>query len=395
MTSRVLAWSSLFLLSLASACSNSSEGDSGDGNGVGGTGSTSNGGAAVLPTGSGGAPSLGTGTGASNSGGAGSVGTAACAAQTAKAERRPVVLAFAFDVSGSMGKLDKLWHDPELKWKPVVAATEAFFADPTSVGISASLTFFPAADSDTKCDAVTYNTPHVPVTGLPSTAFADAITAVTPATSDDWRGGTPTLAVMQGIFNQLTQVATDNPDSNIAVVLVTDGYPQGCDDNAIASVEAEVAAHAGISTYVIGVENPKIDGAPETVANLNSVAVAGGTGSAFLIQTGDPTATSAQFAAVVETIRGKSISCELSIPAPPSGETLDKSKVNVNYSSGDVKTPFVYDPTCAVANAWHYDNEATPTSVVLCPNDCTTVMADPAANVVIEFGCEQRTGPIT
>jgi hypothetical protein len=27
----------------------------------------------------------------------------------------------------------------------------------------------------------------------------------------------------------------------------------------------------------------------------------------------------------------------------------------------------------------------------LCPNDCTAVMADPAANVVIEFGCEQRT----
>ena len=57
-----------------------------------------------------------------------------------------------------------------------------------------------------------------------------------------------------------------------AIVLVTDGYPQGCDDadDEIAAVVAEVEAalEEGITTYVIGVANPPIDGAPDTVTDL-------------------------------------------------------------------------------------------------------------------------------
>jgi hypothetical protein len=315
--------------------------------------------------------------------------TQACAAQTAEAKRRPVFLAFAFDVSGSMGKLDYAWHDPALKWEPVVAATESFFADASSVGISASLTFFPAKSS--KCSATTYGTPDVPMTVLPSTSFADAIAAITPTSSDDWRGGTPTLAVVEGVFSQLTTVVTDNPGASVAVVLVTDGYPQGCDENDISLVQAAVAAHPTIPTYVIGVENPPISSAPDTVTNLDAIAQSGKTNQAFLIRTGDPTATSQQLANVIEGIRGASISCELTMPAPPTGETLDTRQVNVTYRSLDTNTPFIYDPTCATAKAWHFDNANTPTTVVLCPNDCTTVMEDPNANVIIEFGCEQRT----
>lgn len=391
MRSLPLLLGSAIALACAFACSDSSGGDggnggSGSGNGNGGSTSGNNVGGTASATG--GQVGLGTATGGSST----TSGTGeSCAAETAKAERRPVILAFAFDVSGSMGKLDKPYHDPELKWKPVVSATEAFFADPKSVGISASLNFFPGPDSDTKCDASTYATPDVPLTGLPSTAFADAITAITPKSSDEWRGSTPTLAVLKGVYGQLAQVAVDHPDANIAVVLVTDGYPQGCDDNAIASVEAEVALHPTMRTYVIGVENPPNLGAPDTVSNLNSVAVAGGTESAFLIQTADPTATSAQLSSVIDTIRGNSVSCELTIPPAPTGETLDKSKVNVTYTSGSTKTPFVYDPECKVGSAWHYNDPNSPTTVVLCPNDCTTVMADATASVDIEFGCKQRT----
>jgi hypothetical protein len=95
------------------------------------------------------------------------------ATATGEARLEPVRLAFAFDVSGSMGKLDYPYHDPTLKWEPVVAATKAFFTDPASTGISASLTFFPIdADESERCDANSYDTPDVPMTALPSTAFS-------------------------------------------------------------------------------------------------------------------------------------------------------------------------------------------------------------------------------
>ncbi len=369
-------------------CSDQADDNGGEGNSNGGVPGSS--GATSLPPGSGGTTGGIIVPGSSGGTDPGSAG--ACAAQTAEAQRKPVFLAFAFDVSGSMGKLDYDWHDPALKWQPVVAATQAFFADPNSVGISASLTFFPGEDSI--CDAETYETPDVPMTILPSGAFAEAITAVTPESSDDWRGGTPTLAVVTGVMSQLEAVVAENPGANVSLVLVTDGFPQGCDENDIELVEAAVAAHPEITTYVIGVENPPIEGAPDTVSNLNGVAESGGTGTAFIIQTGDPGATSTQFAGVIESIRGAAISCELAMPDPPAGQTLATDQVNVTYTSGAAATPYFYDPSCAAANSWHYDDPLQPTAVILCPNDCTAVMADPNAAIVVEFGCAQRT-PIT
>ena len=78
-------------------------------------------------------------------------------------------------------------------------------------------------------------------------------------------------------------------------MLVTDGYPQGCSDeddsvDAVVSV-VEDARDADVNTYVIGVANPPIDDAPDTVSDLHALAEAGGTEQAYLIDTGDPEAT--------------------------------------------------------------------------------------------------------
>src|SRR6185312_5549234 len=153
-----------------------------------------------------------------------------CAKQTSRATRQPVYLEFAFDVSGSMGKGDKPWHDRKLKWEPVVAATKAFFEDAKSVGFSAALTFFPAQDE--RCDRASYQAPDVGMQPLPSTKFGEALDAIG---MEDWRGGTPTLYVAQGIFDQIELEQKDHP-GRYALVLVTDGYPQDCDDNSISAV---------------------------------------------------------------------------------------------------------------------------------------------------------------
>ncbi|MGK4002266.1 vWA domain-containing protein [Sorangium sp. So ce1036] len=374
-------------LGLACGSSGAVDGDSGPQNsGDANSGSGS--------AGEGGSPSFG-GAGPGGTGHDGSSGDdEACATQTARADLEPVYLAFAFDVSGSMGAADELWHDRSLKWDPVVKATKQFFADPLSRGISASLTFFPSEheENDTKCSAETYTTPDVAMTPLPSPVFAEAIDAITPETDDDWRGGTPTPFVMHGTISLVEALRQATP-GRYAIVLVTDGYPQGCGErnNRISRVvdEASAALAKDIPTYVIGVANPPFPDAPETVADMDQVAVAGGTEHVYLIDTGNPESTTAAFKAAVDAIRGAAVSCTVEIPPAPDGRSFDAQKVRVTYRSGDGEpTALTYDQGCATQSAWRYDSPEDPAAIVLCESTCAAIQADPEAALGVDFTCE-------
>lgn len=322
--------------------------------------------------------------GGQNEPGAGG-GDSECRADFAAAELKPVHLSFALDVSGSMGKLDKPYHDPVLKWRPVVSAVRSFFEDDASAGISASLTFFPAADD--KCDASTYVMPDVSMKALPASDFGEAITAIDPEASE-WRGGTPTLAVVEGSFEYLDGLATTVPDAAHALVLVTDGYPQGCDDDEIESVADVIAeARSRFPTYVIGVKNP--DGGPDTVSDLDSLAVAGGTDGAIFIDTGDPAKTSDSLAAAIARIRERSVACDARIPPTPGGSPFDPAKVNVSMDLDGQTSALGYDPDCE-DSGWRYDDADAPTSILLCPATCEVVQQNPTAQLDVEFGCVTR-----
>lgn len=320
---------------------------------------------------------------------------AVCASSRTGVSLQPVHLALAFDVSGSMGKGDEPWHDKSLKWDPVVAATRAFLEDPASDGLSASLTFFPAdGDEDERCVQASYETPDVPLTPLPSNAFGEAIAAIEPQSDDDWRGGTPTAWVMRGTRAFIAGAMADDP-GRYAIVLITDGYPQGCDDedDTIEAVvaEAEGARGDGVSTYVIGVANPPIDDAPDTVTNLEQIAAAGGTAPAFLIDTGNPQDTSVRLEAAIDAIRSAAIACDLAIPPPPEGQTFDKEKLAVRYSgTGGSAIDLAYDASCAGEDAFHYDDPHDPKAIVLCDTTCERVQADPEASLAVELTCDRR-----
>jgi hypothetical protein len=340
--------------------------------------------------------------GAAASGGAPSVvqppagdgGQQACATASSAVELEPVHLAFAFDVSGSMGKGDEPWHDKSLKWDPVVQATRTFFEDPASAGLNASLTFFPDdGDEDERCILDAYTSPDVDMTLLPSTDFGAAIDAIEPMSEDEWRGGTPTAWVMRGTL-AFSQTYRDDHGGRFAIVLVTDGYPQGCDDadDTVEAVvaEAENAFADDITTYVIGVANPPVPDAPDTVSDLHAIAAAGGTDQAFLIDTGDPVSTSDAFEAAVDRIRDTAISCNIAIPSPPDGQTFDKERVAVRFERGSgTITDIAYDAACGGANAWHYDDPAAPREIVLCESTCNEVQADMQAALEVQFACEQ------
>lgn len=342
-------------------------------------------------TGSGG--SLPVTGGSSGSGGQGET----CAEQDAQARVVPVRLAFAFDISGSMGALDYPWHDPTLKWDPIFTATRAFFEDEASEGIEASVTVFPIAGDDwvAKCEGASYAAPNVPMTALPSTAFGSAIET---ALGVGWGEGTPTLAVVNGVLSYVADLVPAEPAS-YALVLVTDGYPQGCEDNAIASVVTAVSEVADeIKTFVIGVANPPLTDAagnmaPETVMNLSAVAVAGGTERAYLIDTGDPAATNAAFSAAIDEIREASIACHFEIPSIPDGRKFERDKVLVSHASSSGTRELAYDPTCDEPGAWHYDDPTTPAEIVLCDETCTEVQGDREASIDVTFTCETVIDP--
>jgi hypothetical protein len=306
-----------------------------------------------------------------------------CAKQTSRATRQPVYLEFAFDVSGSMGKGDKPWHDRKLKWEPVVAATKAFFEDAKSEGFSAALTFFPAADE--RCDRASYQAPDVSMQALPSKTFGEALEAIG---KEDWRGGTPTLYVTQGIFDQIEHEQQAHP-GRYALVLVTDGYPQDCDDDSISSVAELVKSHAEQTpTYVIGVQNPPLKDAPDVTSNLAEIAQAGGSGKAYLIATSDPTQTVSAFKHTIDEIRSAAVSCMVEIPDAPQGQTFDKQKVSVRYLSGTNQTALAYDADCKGPSAWHYDNPTVPQELVLCADTCKVLQDDEQAELVVDFECE-------
>lgn len=312
----------------------------------------------------------------------------ACAAVHVETGLSPVYLAFAFDVSGSMGQGDQPWHDRSLKWEPVVAATRAFLEDPSAEGLTASMAFFPAEREDERCDDETYQDPDIEMTALPSTEFGEALDEIG---EQEWRGGTPTLAVVRGTYAYVREQQELNPGKYV-VVLVTDGHPQGCgeDDGAIAAL-AEVVGDvaAEVPTYVIGVRNPPLDGAPDTTSGLQRIAVAGNTESAYMIDTGEPDRTAESFREAIDTIRGSAISCSLDIPAAPDGRTFDKESVVVRHRSGASSVSFTYDPACEEESGWHYDDVVEPTQIILCESACTSLTGDFEAELEVEFACER------
>lgn len=396
-----------------------------DGDGLGGT---DGGGLGVI--GSGGGDSSG-------SGGDGPV----CEQTSAETELAPIFLAFAFDVSGSMGHFDRpnWWHDPDAKWTPVAEATAAFFQDADSTGISASMKLFPSlGSSDVKCAADTYEAPEVTMRGLPSDAFADVFADYEAEvdTNDDgdlrggaWRGSTPTLAAFTGTATYLDTFRAANPDAKFVVVLVTDGLPQGCtgqDDVALVAGAAEtLLSDSGVPTYVIGIQNPadppggwdtpalpagwanwgtcpagSTGGGAEpctsldTLGALDAIAAAGGSETAFLIDTDDPEATKTAFKNAINAIRTQAVSCDLEIPPHPDGGTFDKDKINVSRTFEGETTALTYDPDCTEENAWRYDDEDDPSYIELCPATCDDVRGAPGTDLNVDFLCEVRPGVI-
>ena len=351
------------------ACGGSGGGGSGfHGSSSGGSGGGSSGG------GSGGSGSGGSSGGLFGDDGGGSssgvnLGDAACAKSSVGAASVPVMLVFMFDRSGSMGQ--------QSKWTSCSQGLNAFFSDPNSKGLLASLQFFMQTD---ECNVAGYQTPSVPMQPLPSPSFSGAIAGMSPG------GGTPTLPALQGAIAYAQQNQMINPSSKVAVVLVTDGDPNDC-NSTVADVSAAASAVAStIPTYVIGIGS---------IASLNAIAAAGGTKQAFIVSTTNPQQTATDLETALASIKGSTLGCEYQVPTAPAGQSVDYTKVNVVYtpSGGGAAETLTYNKTCSGnGQGWHYDNPQTPTKIEICPASCTPIEADKSGKIDIELGCDTVGG---
>jgi hypothetical protein len=334
-----------------------------------------------------------TGGGSSSSGGTdtsfGGDGAPSCAAATQQAELAPVYLVFLLDESGSMG--DGKNGDRKVKWDPVTSALSSFYADPASAGITASLSLFPenlnkttgAADQNmpASCNKTSYDKPVVAPKALPDDkTFAAAIAALDPPNEY----GTPTFPALSGTIDYAQTLLKQDAARKVAIVMVTDGEPFGCNGNTVdATAAAAMTVAKQIPTYVIGVGD-KLD-------SLNAIAKGGGTDKAFIVALNNPEQTRTDLLDAINLIRGKSISCDLAIPPPPTGKKLDPNKVNVQFTgNGQPATSLKYGTECTGDTAWHYDDPAAPKSILLCDDTCTAVKSDPMGKLAVEFGCEDR-----
>ncbi len=360
------------------------------------------------------------GNGGGDDGGGNGLGDgSACASTMVKADQVPLDMMVMLDQSSSM--TDPVGNGGD-KWMSVTGALTTFVQQPNLTGVSIGINYFGlpamaansctatscAVDADCgaaacgpcevigpvsvclgglamsggdSCTAADYAGADVEIGPLPgvATAIVSSMAAHSPATS------TPTSAALQGVIDHATTWQQSHASDAVVAVLATDGDPTECDTtlsdiDAIAATAA--AATPKILTFVIGVG--------PSLASLNGIAAAGGTTSAFLVDTGGN--VNQQFLDAMNAIRHAALGCTYSIPVPASG-VPDYNLVNVVYTpgTGGVAQTFPYvtaKANCpATGNGWYYDNANAPSQIILCDPTCSTVEADTAGEVSISLGC--------
>lgn len=347
----------------------------------------------------------------------GGTGFEECAVQTTVAETIPLDMVIMLDRSGSM--------DEAGKWSSVTGAIDSFASDADSAGIGVGLSYFPqpysnqcqpctsgcelcfndccaystgewcfsdndcdkggvcygfqchAGGGNATCDVGKYAQPDVPIGVLPGVAPM----LNTSMAYNSPKGGTPTGPALNGAVSYATNWAAQHPNNEVVLVLATDGEPTECQPQGIgdvASIAASALNSSSIPTFVIGVGS--------NLGNLNTIASAGGTQQAYLV---DGNANAAQqFLDALNEIRKTLIACDFQLPDV---EAIDYDLVNVQFTPGGQASqalPYVGDEAGCAGGGWYYDNPSAPTTIVMCDATCNALQSFESAELEIVYGCE-------
>lgn len=295
----------------------------------------------------------------------------ACAVEAREAESLPADIFFMIDQSISM--VDHTVPDNDdsapTRWKVLRDAVLEFVDDDASAGLRVGLQFFPQfAGNEVSCEVEDYATAKVGIDSLPgnASALADAypesplggLTSSHPALEGaltfarDW-GGKP-----------------ENVGRGVAVVWVTDGFPTVCDDTTISGLAAVADSfnkpedgEIRVPTFVVGLG---------PVANLSTVARAGGTGDGYFVADADGAVDS--LLASLRRVANSPALCEFNFPEAADGSPLDPNKVNMQFTpegaSAPEAVPQTTGPSACDNGGWYYDNPADPEKIYVCPSTC-------------------------
>lgn len=303
---------------------------------------------------------------------------AACAKVTEKATNTPLDLFIMLDKSSSMGG-----STPGDKWNSSVSGLTAFVNDSASDGIRVALKFFPRdPDSVEACSQQAYATPDVPYDVLPKNA-QPIISAMNATTANGLN--TPTYPALGGAILASIAEKQNRPGDSAAVLLVTDGAPQGpaptcagVDPESTQEI-AKLASNGlsyGVLTYVIAL--PGV-----SPAFADTVAKAGG-GTAIVV---GKTNVQQQFQDALAKIRGQALPCEYDLP-PQVPTQYSTDKVNIILTSGNgSETVIPQTSDCSKATGWHYDDPKNPKHIIFCASQCDTLKKDYKARIDIRLGC--------
>lgn len=321
------------------------------------------------------------------------------------------------------------------KWEEAVQAITDFVNDPGSAGVEVGIQYFHDGNNGgfgnmatpEECDGTFHGTPAVDVGPLPDNAAAivSSLSATNPVSD------TPTVGALTGGTAFCTAFQADHPDYQCIVVMVTDGQPNGCglsascadggpggNQDCVDPLSAETLTPiasaglaAGVTTFTVGMSGVTADG----FALLDAIAVAGGsdctpgaagdeacdvseTGAAGLLDALNTirdtiVVTETTTETITETVTEVvALPCQWEIPEPPGGETLDPNLVNVIVAAdgvaGEPLGKVGTEAECAGGAGWYYDDNAAPTSIMVCPQTCDLVTNNGNVQVEVELGCE-------
>jgi hypothetical protein len=244
------------------------------------------------------------------------------------------------------------------------------------------------------CNRSQYEQLAVPIAPLPGQAGALA-TALAAREPD---GQTPMTVAADATLSALAARAAAQPGRRAALVLATDGLPTGCGngetiDGVVARLQQARASTPAIPTYVVGVFAAAE--VAEARPALERFATAGGTGTPFILATGQDLGQ--RLLEALQEIRGLAVACDYALPAAQAG-AIDINKVNVRTTSQGQPADLGYvgaADRCTDRGGWYYDPPpgmgTRPARLVLCPASCARLRGDPAAQVDLVFGCATRT----
>lgn len=244
-----------------------------------------------------------------------------------------------------------------------------------------------------KCDPAAYAQPAESIAPLPGAG--PGLIASLEAQVIDPVNPTPTGPALAGALSAAKAWSKAHPSHRVVAVLATDGAANECSPVDTADLgrlaEAARTAKPSITTFTIGIFPSATLAKGQYV--LNTIATAGGSDKAFVIDTSHD--LTVEFRAALDAVRNTQLGCEFELPRPEENEQVNYSQVNVQFKIGKKESTLPYvanaDDCDPLAGGWYYDTDPEvedPNRIVVCPTTCATFESASNASVEIAVGCK-------